>query len=183
MCTVNCRPTASNYQLSHLRPSRGSNPRPQRWEARVLPLCHHGPQLAVQENSNFQGNKTKLGILWGIVLTLGEIVTRDSPHTHDQTAKSGHKVPCRSVPWLGNCFSSYMSCHDAVNNSQDYKLHPAGADTVTQPQLTVQKVSQGIKTKLGLWPIEVWVPLSPESIYDILYIYLSTTLLSKLFNQ
>ena len=32
-CTVNCRPMASNYQLS----------RPQRWEARVLPLCHHGP--------------------------------------------------------------------------------------------------------------------------------------------
>ena len=25
-CTVNCRPTASNYQLSHLRPWRGSNP-------------------------------------------------------------------------------------------------------------------------------------------------------------
>ena len=25
-CTVNCRLTASNYQLSHLRPSRGSNP-------------------------------------------------------------------------------------------------------------------------------------------------------------
>ena len=25
-CTVKCRPTASNYQLSHLRPSRGSNP-------------------------------------------------------------------------------------------------------------------------------------------------------------
>ena len=24
--TVNCRPTASNYQLSHLRPSRASNP-------------------------------------------------------------------------------------------------------------------------------------------------------------
>ena len=34
-CTVNCRPTASNYQLSHLRPSQGSNPRPQRWEARI----------------------------------------------------------------------------------------------------------------------------------------------------
>ena len=43
LCTVNCRPTASNYQLSHLRPSRGSNPRPQRWEVRVLPLCHRGP--------------------------------------------------------------------------------------------------------------------------------------------
>ena len=26
LCTLNCRPTASNYQLSHLRPSRGSNP-------------------------------------------------------------------------------------------------------------------------------------------------------------
>ena len=26
LCTVNCRPTASNYQLSHLRLSRGSNP-------------------------------------------------------------------------------------------------------------------------------------------------------------
>ena len=25
-CTVNCRPMASNYQLSHLRPCRGSNP-------------------------------------------------------------------------------------------------------------------------------------------------------------
>ena len=25
-CTVNCRPTASNYQLSHLRPSREPNP-------------------------------------------------------------------------------------------------------------------------------------------------------------
>ena len=26
LCTVNCRPTASNHQLSQLRPSRGSNP-------------------------------------------------------------------------------------------------------------------------------------------------------------
>ena len=25
-CTVNCRPTTSNYQLSHLRPCRESNP-------------------------------------------------------------------------------------------------------------------------------------------------------------
>ena len=23
----------------------GTEPRPQRWEARVLPLCHHGPYL------------------------------------------------------------------------------------------------------------------------------------------
>ena len=41
--TVNCRPTASNYQLSHLWPCRQPNPGPQRWEARVLPLCHRGP--------------------------------------------------------------------------------------------------------------------------------------------
>ena len=44
-CTVNCRPTASNYQLSHLRPCRESNPglRGGRQEcyhsATVAPLC------------------------------------------------------------------------------------------------------------------------------------------------
>ena len=42
LCTVNCQPTASNYQLSHLRPSRGSNPG-LRDGRRVLPLCHRGP--------------------------------------------------------------------------------------------------------------------------------------------
>ena len=42
-CTVNCRKTASNYQLSHLRPCWEPNPWPQRWEARMLPLCHRGP--------------------------------------------------------------------------------------------------------------------------------------------
>ena len=31
-CTVNCRPTASNYQLSCLRPCWEPKPRPQRWE-------------------------------------------------------------------------------------------------------------------------------------------------------
>ena len=44
-CTVNCRPTASNYQLSHLRDVPGTEPRSQRWQARVLPLCHRGPLL------------------------------------------------------------------------------------------------------------------------------------------
>ena len=43
-CTVNCRPTASSYQLSHLRPCAESNPS-LRWEARVLSLCHRGPLL------------------------------------------------------------------------------------------------------------------------------------------
>ena len=42
-CTVNCRPMASNYQISHLRSGREPKPRSQRWEARVLPLCHRGP--------------------------------------------------------------------------------------------------------------------------------------------
>ena len=59
LCTVNCRPTASNYQLSHLRPSQGSNPRPQRWEARVLPLCHPGPPyMAEKQKCNLRSGKT-----------------------------------------------------------------------------------------------------------------------------
>ena len=41
-CTVNCQPTASNYQLSHLRPYRGSNPglRGRRRE------CYHSATVA-----------------------------------------------------------------------------------------------------------------------------------------
>ena len=40
-CTVNCRPTASDYQLSHLRPGREPNPslRGGRRECTTLPLC------------------------------------------------------------------------------------------------------------------------------------------------
>ena len=43
-CTVNCRPTVSNYQLSHLRPCWEPNPglRGGR-RVRVFPLCHCGP--------------------------------------------------------------------------------------------------------------------------------------------
>ena len=41
-CTVNCRPTASNYQLFPLEVGLGTAPQSQRWEVRVLPLCHHG---------------------------------------------------------------------------------------------------------------------------------------------
>ena len=43
-CSVNCRPTASNYQLSHLRPCRGSNPglRGGRRE------CYHSATVAPQ---------------------------------------------------------------------------------------------------------------------------------------
>ena len=55
-CTVNCRPTASNYQLSHLRPCRGSNPglRGGRRE------CYHSttvaPHLTLKQGSKVKFN-------------------------------------------------------------------------------------------------------------------------------
>ena len=65
-CTVNCRPTASNYQLSHLRPCREPNPG-LRGGRRVLPLCHHSPLLMEDDTRlNKQGNKcshTPLAVL------------------------------------------------------------------------------------------------------------------------
>ena len=48
ICTVNCRPTASNYQLSHLRGLPGNEPRPPRCEVRVLPLYHCVPSICFQ---------------------------------------------------------------------------------------------------------------------------------------
>ena len=50
LCTVNCRPTASNYQLSHLRPSQGSNPglRGGRHE------CYHSATVAPTFNISYQ---------------------------------------------------------------------------------------------------------------------------------
>ena len=57
-CTVNCRPAASNYQLSHFRPCREPNPGLKGvcvcgWGGGgggggVLPLCHRGPCLLIQ---------------------------------------------------------------------------------------------------------------------------------------
>ena len=48
LCTVNCRPTVSNYQLSHIRPSQGSNPglRGGRQE------CYHSATMAPFEKRN-----------------------------------------------------------------------------------------------------------------------------------
>ena len=54
-CTVNCRPTASNYQLSHLRPCRESNPglRGGRLE------CYHSATVApLYDNKNTEGKFT-----------------------------------------------------------------------------------------------------------------------------
>ena len=42
-CTVNCRPTASNYQLSHLRPCQEPNPGLRGGGESVTTLCHRGP--------------------------------------------------------------------------------------------------------------------------------------------
>ena len=43
-CTVNCRPcNGKQLPALPLETMPGTEPRPQRWEARVLPLCHHGP--------------------------------------------------------------------------------------------------------------------------------------------
>ena len=66
-CTLNCHPMASNYQLSHLRLCREPNPLPQRWEARVLPLCHRGPSLNCQCTCIVNGNTAiygNLGVLY-----------------------------------------------------------------------------------------------------------------------
>ena len=61
-CTVNYQPMASNYQLSHLRPFREPEPHPQRWEVRVLPLCHRGPphRDVRLEKIEHQAGKTKV---------------------------------------------------------------------------------------------------------------------------
>ena len=41
-CTVNGKQLPA-FQLEAMT---GIKPRPQRWEARVLPLCHHGPRFS-----------------------------------------------------------------------------------------------------------------------------------------
>ena len=41
-CIVNCRTSASNYQLFPLEVGLGIELQSQWWEARLLPLCHRG---------------------------------------------------------------------------------------------------------------------------------------------
>ena len=50
-CTVNCRPTGSNYQLSHLRPCREPNPG-LRGGRRVLPLFHRFPWAPLSRSND-----------------------------------------------------------------------------------------------------------------------------------
>ena len=49
-CKLPTNTMTSNYQLSHLRPCREPKPRPQRLEARVLPLCHRGPFQIIEDS-------------------------------------------------------------------------------------------------------------------------------------
>ena len=57
-CTVNCQPTASNYQLSHLRPCRESNPglRGGRRE------CYHSSTVA-PFNTDIKQTLTRVNLL------------------------------------------------------------------------------------------------------------------------
>ena len=49
---VYCKLPTNGKQLPAfpLKAVTGIEPRPQRWKARVLPLCHHGPSLSLKEN-------------------------------------------------------------------------------------------------------------------------------------
>ena len=100
LCTVNCRPTASNYQLSHLRQSRGSNPRPQRWEARVLPLCHRGPSFVMNEKDAMKSQcldrkEVRMQTLWPV---LPVVYTGRLFLAFGGTGRTDHKA---IVHWIG----------------------------------------------------------------------------------
>ena len=41
----------------------GIEPQPQRWEARVLPLCHRDPLQSIQTHTNIQSEINKLALL------------------------------------------------------------------------------------------------------------------------
>ena len=78
-CTVNCRPMASNYQLSHLRPCRGSNPglrggrRECYYSATVAPFCLSSDRIykyAVRELYYFYYS-TKINLIKGMFKTIG----------------------------------------------------------------------------------------------------------------
>ena len=44
----------------------GIEPRPQRWEARVLPLCHRGPSLVVEDKGTDEQGQVKFLLYPGI---------------------------------------------------------------------------------------------------------------------
>ena len=93
-CTVNCRPTASNYQLSHLRPCRGSNPglRGGRRE------CYHSATVAPSLASGIQSLLSKNAIeRVKSVKSLGFSSTQASPKVEaSNTPKQAQHLPtCR----------------------------------------------------------------------------------------
>ena len=60
---VYCKLPTNGKQLPAfpLKAITGIEPRPQRWEARVLPLCHRGPQRKFDPNFKFSSLGTKVG--------------------------------------------------------------------------------------------------------------------------
>ena len=60
---VYCRLPTNSKQLPAfpLEAVPGTEPRPQRWEARVLPLCHRGPQQ-VFEGASLINLRTSLSV-------------------------------------------------------------------------------------------------------------------------
>ena len=66
-CTVNCRPMASNYQPSQLRPCREPNPglRGGRWE------CYHSATVTLKFDLNFE---TMLIVYWNRKKTTIELI-------------------------------------------------------------------------------------------------------------
>ena len=58
----------------------GIEPRPQRWEARVLPLCHRGPLLGIARNIQFQAGTYDIDLqvrhILGKTIVLADLLSR-----------------------------------------------------------------------------------------------------------
>ena len=59
-----CKLSTNGNQLPAfpLEAVQGTKPRPQRWEARVLPLCHRGPCVIVCESGSGRKKEKKISI-------------------------------------------------------------------------------------------------------------------------
>ena len=72
---VYCKLPTNGKQLPAfpLKAITGIEPRPQRWEARVLPLCHRGPRLLFQGQGSNQGHTITLHICTQHTMSLPSI--------------------------------------------------------------------------------------------------------------
>ena len=65
----------------------GTEPRPQRWEARVLPLCYHGPLLLKLHQNHFKIVSILYCLLTSIMLSLFSVTM------HCNCSKLGYSIP------------------------------------------------------------------------------------------